>query len=174
MRVFGYLIVFFVLVGFSSGHKNDYLQLSSKRFTVEGSTSLGSFTCNYDIHTEDALFLGQKTGFTDKVPVKEFGCGNFLLNRDFRKTLKEKEYPFVAISLSNVLKQGENYSYNLDIDLAGKKKNFQNLVLTKEGKNLKGSIELKFSDFDLYPPNKLGGAIKVNENIKISILFRTQ
>ncbi len=173
MRVFGFLIVFLVLAGFSI-HRDDYLLISSKKFTVEGSTSLGGFTCNYEIPTESTIFLGQKTGFSDKVPVKEFGCGNFLLNRDFRKTLKEKEFPNVIINLSDVRKQGENYSYNLNLDLAGKKKTFQNLILKKEGKNLKGSIELKFSDFDLHPPTKLGGAIKIDENIKLSILFRTQ
>lgn len=174
MRVFGYLILFLVLAGFSR-HKNSYLLLSSKRFIVEGSTSLGDFTCNYDIHqTKDTLFLSHKTGFTDKIPVKEFGCGNFLLNRDFKKTLKEKEYPDVMINLSDVRKQGENYSYNLHLELAGKKKTFQNLVLKKEGKHLKGGIELKFSDFDLHPPTKLGGAIKIDESIKLSILFRTQ
>lgn len=173
MRVFGCLIVFLVFTGFSR-HKNDYLLLSSKKFIVEGSTSLGSFTCNYDIHTKDTLFLIRKQGFTDKVPVKEFGCGNFLLNRDFRKTLKEKSYPNVIINLSEVRKQGENYTYNLHLDLAGKKKSFQNLVLKKDGKNLIGGIELKFSDFDLHPPTKLGGAIKIDEGIKLSILFRTQ
>lgn len=173
MRVIGLIIIFIVFVSFT-GSNSKYLLLNSKKFTVEGSTSLGSFTCNYDLETKDTLFLSQKTGFTDKVPVKEFGCGNFMLNRDFRKTLKEKQYPFVAISLSEVRRQGENYLYTLNLDLAGKKKTFRNLVLTKENKNLKGSIELKFSDFDLQPPTKLGGAIKIDENIKLSILFRTQ
>lgn len=172
MRVFSYLIIL-VFVGFTR-QQNDYLVLNSKKFTVEGSTSIGSFTCNYDLQTKDTLFFNQKSGLSYKVPVRGFGCGNFLLNRDFRKTLKENQYPEVSISLFDVRKEKNNYIYNLHLNLAGKEKMFQNLVLTKEGNTLKGNIALKFGDFDLEPPKKLGGAIKINEEIKLSILLRAQ
>lgn len=173
MRILGYIIIFAVLLGFMKPSK-EYLLLSSKKFTVEGSTSIGSFTCKYDFQTQDTLFLSSKKGLSQGVLVKEFGCGNFLLNHDFRKTLKAKEYPEVLIHLSEVRKHGENYLYTLRLDLAGKKKIFQNLVLSKEGKNLTGNLELKFADFDLHPPKKLGGAIKIEEEIKLSIIFTTQ
>lgn len=173
MRVLGYIIIFVALLGFMKPSK-DYLLLSSKKFTVEGSTSIGSFTCKYDFQAKDTLFLSSKNGMSQSVPVKEFGCGNFLLNHDFRKTLQAKEHPEVFIRLSDVRKSGENYLYALQLDLAGKKKNFQNLVLVKDGKKLTGNLELNFGDFDLHPPRKLGGAIKIREEIKLSIILQTQ
>lgn len=173
MRVLGCIFLLAALFGFMKPSK-DYLLLSSKKFTVEGSTSIGSFTCKYDFQAKDTLFLSSKYGLSQRVPVKEFGCGNFLLNHDFRKTLKAKEHPQVFIQLSEVRKHGENYLYTLQLDLAGKKKTFQNLVLIKEGKNLAGDLELKFGDFDLQPPKKLGGAIKIREEIKLSILLKIQ
>lgn len=173
MRVLGYIITLATLLGFMKPSK-DYLLLSSQKFTVEGATSIGSFTCKYDFKAKDTLFLGSKSGLSQGVPVKEFGCGNFLLNHDFRKTLKAKEHPEVFIRLSEVRKNGENYHYTLQLDLAGKKKTFQNLVLVKEGKTLKGNLELSFGDFDLHPPKKLGGAIKIKDEIKLSILLQTQ
>lgn len=172
MRLLGCIIVFVALFGFMKPSK-DYLLLSSRKFTVEGSTSIGSFTCKYDFQAKDTLFLSSKNGLFQGVPVREFGCGNFLLNHDFRKTLKAKEHPEVFIQLSEVRKHGDSYLYTLQLDLAGKRKTFQNLVLIKEGKNLTGDLELKFGDFDLHPPKKLGGAIKIKEEIKLSIVLKT-
>lgn len=172
MRVFGFLIIFIVAMGFTTQNNSKYLLLNSKKFTVEGSTSIGNFTCDYELQTKDTLFLNKKSALLYKLPVKEFGCGNFMLNRDFRKTLKEKEYPEVAIVLSDVRPNGGNYIYTLHLNLAGKRKTFQNLSLVKEGKNYKGTLQLKFSDFDLTAPEKLGGAIKIKEEIQLSILLR--
>ncbi len=172
MRVFGFLILLMVGMGFTSQNNNKYLLLNSKKFTVEGSTSIGGFTCDYELQTKDTLFLNKKSALFYKLPVREFGCGNFMLNRDFRKTLKEKEYPEVIIALSDVRLSGGNYLYTLHLNLAGKRKTFQNLVLIKEGRNYKGELELKFSDFNLTAPEKLGGAIKIKEEIQLSILLR--
>ena len=171
MRVFGFLIILMIIMGFTT-QNSKYLLLNSKKFTVEGSTSIGSFTCDYELKTKDTLFLNKKSALYFKLPVKEFGCGNFMLNRDFRKTLKEKEYPEVAIVLSDVRLSRGNYLYTLNLNLAGKRKEFQNLTLIREGKSYKGTLQLKFSDFDLTAPEKLGGAIKIKEEIQLSILLR--
>lgn len=172
MRVFGFLIMIMVLMGFTQ-NKSNYLLINSKKFTVEGSTSIGNFTCDYDLKIKDTLFLNKKSALIYKLPIKEFGCGNFMLNRDFRKTLKEKEHPQVSIVLSDVRQSGVNYLYTLHLDLAGKKKTFHNLVLIKQGRGYKGDLELKFSDFNLVAPQKLGGAIKIKEEIQLSILLET-
>lgn len=172
MRVFSiFIIAISLLTGFTPNEK-EFVLLSTKTFSVKGSTSVGKFDCDYKLSTKDTLFLNQKNGISYKLPVKEFGCGNFLLNRDFRKTLKEKEHPWVHITLSDVKKTANSYQYTLELILAGKKKTFSNLTLDPEKNGLKGSIDLKFSDFDLKPPSKLGGAIKVKEEVNISIYFR--
>ncbi len=173
MRVFSLIII--LLLSFSSFTPNvdDFILLNSKTFSVKGSTSIGKYDCDYKTETRDTLFLNQKKGISYKIPVKKFGCGNFLLTGDFRKTLKEKQYPWVFIDVSDVRKDGQLYKYNLRLDLAGKVKHFQNLNLKREKTGLKGEIELKFSDFDLEPPKKLGGAIKVKEEISLTIDLKT-
>jgi hypothetical protein len=172
MRVFGLILSIFLLLAFTKP-KEDYVLIDTKKFTVKGSTTFGDFTCNYDVKSKDTLFLNQKEGLYCKVIIKEFGCGNFLLNRDFRKTLKEKEHPEAIIYLSDIKKEGEKYSYNLHLNLAGKERIFQNLYFKKENNLLKGSINLRFSDFNLVAPAKLGGAIKVKEDISLSFSLNT-
>ncbi len=174
MRVFGFIIIVLLLSGSFRPNVDGYLVITSKTFSVKGSTSIGKYDCDYKLATRDTLFLNQKKGLTYKVPVKEFGCGNFLLNKDFRKTLREKQYPYVFINVTDVRKSGQTYKYNLHLDLAAKVKYFQNLNLKAEKGGLNGNIELKFSDFDLDPPKKLGGAIKVKEEISLSIFLKTQ
>lgn len=174
MRVFGLILV---LTGALFSTPKDYLLVSTKQFTVQGTTSIGGFECNYDMNTKDTLFFNQphkQTKISHLVPVKNFGCGNFILNNDFRKTLKEKEFPTVKIELSNFKKSAENYSCDLTLNLVGKQKIYKNLPLKYDKNSLIGNITLQFSDFNLTPPNKIGGMIKINEEIKLFVSLQTE
>jgi len=172
MRILGCLVIVIVLAGFSK--KQDYyLLINAKEFHIEGSTSVGGFACSYDLLSTDTLFLNRESELSYKIPVREFGCGNFFLNRDFRKTLKEKEYSDVVITISDLKQREGDYFYTLNLDLAGTKKSFKDLIMTKEGKNLRGTMQLKFSDFDLVAPQKFGGTIKIKNEVKLSILLKT-
>jgi hypothetical protein len=129
------------------------------------------------MNTKDTLFFNQphkQTKISHLVPVKNFGCGNFILNNDFRKTLKEKEFPNVRIELSNFKKSAENYSCDLTLNLVGKQKIYKNLPLKYDKNSLIGNITLQFSDFNLIPPKKIGGMIKIKEEIKLSVSLQTE
>lgn len=174
MRVFGVILVLTVAL-FST--PKDYLLVSTKQFTVQGTTSIGGFECNYDMNAKDTLFFNQphkQTKISHSVPVKDFGCGNFILNNDFRKTLKEKEFPTVRIELSNFKKSADNYSCDLILNLVGKQKIYKNLPLKYDRNQLIGNITLQFSDFNLTPPKKIGGMIKINEEIKLFVSLQTE
>lgn len=151
---------------------NDYLMVTRKEYTVYATTSIGGFECKYDLTTKDTLFFNESrrvTKLAHSIPVKEFGCGNFMLNSDFRKTLKEKEFPKVKIELTNFKKQGEILYCDLNLNLVGKLKQYKNLKLKKDKKRVYGDVFLNFSDFGLKPPNKAGGLIKIEEQIKIEV-----
>ncbi|RAR47753.1 YceI family protein [Flavobacterium lacus] len=174
MRVFGLILVVTATL-FST--PREYLLVSTKQFSVQGTTSIGGFECNYDMNAKDTLFFNQpnKTKkVIQSVPVKSFGCGNFILNNDFRKTLKEKEFPNVRIELSNFKKNAQNYSCDLTLNLVGKQKIYKNLPLEFDKNRLNGMITLQFSDFDLTPPKKIGGMIKIKEEIKLSVSLQTE
>ncbi len=173
MRVFGVLLAVTVTL-FST--PKEYLVVSTKQFTVQGTTSIGGFECNYELHTKDTLFLNQvnKTNkISHFIPVKKFGCGNFILNNDFRKTLKEKEFPYIKMELSNFKSSKNVYYCDLNLNLVGRQKMYKQLPLKWESNRLVGSLTLNFSDFELRPPQKMGGMIKIQEEIKLSILLFT-
>jgi hypothetical protein len=155
----------------------DYLLVSTKQFIVRGTTSIGGFECNYDMNTKDTLHFNRTQNsnkISHSIPIKKFGCGNFILNHDFRKTLKEKEFPQIEIELSNFKKHNNQYSCDLILELVGKQRIYKNLPLKINQNRLHGTVILNFNDFELTPPKKMGGAIKVGEEIELFINLYTQ
>ena len=70
MRVFGLILV---LTGALFSTPKDYLLVSTKQFTVQGTTSIGGFECTYDLKTKDTLFFNDEHKISrviHSIPVK--------------------------------------------------------------------------------------------------------
>jgi hypothetical protein len=71
--------------------------VTKKKIIVSGETSIGGFNCDFQKNKlKDTLYIDhqdKKTELNFEIPVKEFSCGNFLLNNDFRKTIKAEDFP---------------------------------------------------------------------------------
>ena len=167
MRIF---LVLGFLMTLINPNKQTAFVVASQKLSVKGETSFGSFECHYHPNQKDTLFLNQTSSFLSfDIPVKDFGCGNFMLNRDFRKTVKEKEHPLTKVRIHHLRKRNEIFTCDLQIELAGTKKQVHNVVLSKYKNHYLGKTHLNFSDFHLSPPKKMGGMIQVKEQIEISI-----
>lgn len=174
--------VIFLLVFSTLFPKEPFLVIEGKSITVTGNTSLGGFTCDYTIaEKSDTLFIAQLpfSPYNFSIPVKEFQCGNFLLNRDFQHTLKEKEFPQVSVQVLNLVQTGDkSYTGTIMLSLVGKYKKFKNVdffILSDKNKlSLNASFVVLASEFALKPPSKLGGMIKADDalDIKVSLLLQ--
>jgi len=159
-----------------------FLIIEGKSITVTGNTSLGGFTCDYTIaEKNDTLFIGQLpfSPYNFSIPVKEFQCGNFLLNRDFQHTLKEKEYPKVSVQVLNLVQNGPDaYTGTIMLCLVDKFKKFKNVDSKIDRKNNQASLTASFivlaSEFNLKPPSKLGGIIKADDALDIHVALLLQ
>jgi len=174
----GRLIYFLLIYNlFCQEDPTENMIISKQVFTIEGGTSLGNFTCTYAMSQKDTL-LAYDSRISDKavtysIPSDKFACGNFLLNGDFRKTIKAKVYPYINVEISGFRKTNSSFTCDLKLKLAGKEKVYMNTPLKKEGQTITGDLMVRFSDFDLIAPKKMGGLVKVRENIKISIELTT-
>lgn len=169
MRILAFILLI-VFSGFSNSEA--YIVVQTKQFTVKGTTSVGDFECHYFPSVKDTLALQSHSKHHKlcfDIPVKDFGCGNFMLTRDFRKTVKEKQYPYAKVEVMNVRKKGNAFSCDLFIMLAGKQKVYKDIPLKKDQNQLLGETILLFRDFDLSPPRKLGGIIKVKDEIEVAL-----
>lgn len=156
----------------------DFMVISEKKITVEGNTSLGEFSCNYGIEGKnDTLYLHTPTKehlYEFEIPTEDFQCGNFLLNRDYQKTLKAKKYPTITVKVEHLNMIDPNSMHGeLTLTIAGKTQTIDAVRFDKfieENKEmLQAAIHVNMSAFDLEPPKKLGGLIKTDDSMLVSV-----
>lgn len=168
-----HVLISLIIVLFHFFLLEEELIVNEKTISVSGQTSLGGFKCDYcDESYRDTLFIDSSRSHSDQelvfeIPVQSFSCGNFLLNRDFRKTIKAEEYPKARIRVKNIRTKGSNYSCDLSVDLAGKKLEYKGLELKKDNGQLQSNLILSFEQLELSTPSKMGGLIKVEEELAL-------
>jgi hypothetical protein len=153
---------------------------------VGGSTNLNKFSCvigNYNrpdtlmVYNRDAT-LPIKISGCIVMDVESFDCRNPVMTRDLRRTLKAKAFPRLIIRFINLSRYPAEDAHRTDpvkgaltIQLAGVTKRFEVEYLLMPGDTnsltLVGSAQVKFSDFNLVPPKKIGGMIQTNDELDV-------
>ncbi|KJD34892.1 hypothetical protein PW52_13365 [Tamlana sedimentorum] len=148
---------------------------------IEGKTNVNQFYCNYNtsllnhaIPVDFLLLDNRKMVFNNaelKLKNAFFDCGNQIMNKDFRTLLKSKTHPNIYINILEVEKQSDKkLSAELKIELAGVSKQFRIPVTIEHTDNklsVKGNIEIDILQYNLEPPKKLLGMVKVDNTINV-------
>jgi hypothetical protein len=146
--------------------------VTTKVITVTGKTSIGSFKCDYaQTGINDTLFIDHTKSRGDLVfdiPVQGFSCGNFLINKDFRSTIKAGQYPKAKVQVRSLRSGYGHYTCDLTVHLVGKKLEYKDLVLKRVPNGLTAHLTLSFDELDLEAPKKMGGLIKVDEELRLN------
>jgi hypothetical protein len=159
---------------------------------VEGNSNINSFSCNINKYNyTDTLLVS--TDHTKPVRlsgdlqmnVLAFDCDNSLITKDLRKTLKSDDYPmfsirFLSLNCMPVLSGNCEYVKGwVEVELAGIVKRFAiDYSISKANTGLillNGKSNFCFSDFNLSPPRKLAGLIKIKDDfvVKFKLVLRT-
>lgn len=159
--------------------------LPSSFITISGSSNVNTFGCDANgiFRAEPLQGMIAKDGKTVAmqgaitIALNQFDCHNRILNNDLRKTLKADEYPhmtirFVSLERMPLCNGGEDFiSGKVVIELAGQRKAFNlrySFSKTNSGYKLQGSRAFSFADFNLSPPRKVGGIIKVKDDFDVA------
>ena len=111
------------------------------------------------------------------IPVRDFKASNFLMYDDFIKLMKAEEYPRIVLKISQdqlkVLRSGGFYKDpEISITIAGVTRlfNIPCSVLYCQDNTLviNGTQQINLRDFQMTPPVKLQGLVKVKEEINVS------
>lgn len=155
---------------------------------ISGETNINCFECNYDInsdhHSSDNVFVKytQVSGQTIKtyIPVSKFECSNSLMYNDFQELLKSSEYPYITIEIDpsqirNILPNKSSMDLNLSITLADVT-NVQHISCginsyPNSTVSITGEAIIHLADFQIKPPVKFMGLIKVKDEVKIKFSF---
>jgi hypothetical protein len=145
--------------------------VTQKMITVSGQTSIGGFNCDYQKNgLKDTLYIDhsqKKKELIFEIPVRDFSCGNFLLNRDFRNTIKAEEYPTAKVKVNNLISSYGNYSCDLHVEIVGKKLFYDDLILKRSIDGVVAHLVLSFEELELKAPQKFGGLVKVEEELRL-------
>ena len=155
---------------------------------IIGNTNLNRFEFRMDfpLHQifsveNSGLNTNQNTGLYEiPLPIKSFEASNQLLYHDFLMLLKADLHPKIIIGIGyNQLLQfleGENYTVqNIKITLAGVTKEYPvSCIISSCSDNLvyiNGYKNIKLTDFNIDPPEKFQGLVKVENEVMINFGF---
>jgi hypothetical protein len=158
----------------------------SSSLNIQGSSNITDFTCEVTEYMRNDTLVyvrdeqHRKLHFLKSelsVDINRFDCHKNFITTDFRHTLKASTDRYLRIrlvSLDDLLPTAAEQKVNgvAEIILAGVDKRLE-LVFTCRnlGGNrleLTGMKDLHFSDFNLEPPRKLAGLIRINEDIRVN------
>ena len=155
---------------------------------IAGSSNVNKFTCAIPgYNAPDTLVCTDNSGSVRmkgslEIDVLSFDCGNKMITKDLRKTLKHETYPrlyvrFVTLETMPALATGQQQTKGwVEVELAGVRKTFQLSYTMDKAANgsliLNGSRIFCFSDFRLAPPKKLAGIIKIRDEFAVDFALQ--
>lgn len=178
------MLVAFALTSGRPEMKGTWVIDANSQLAIEGSTNVNAFICRieYCTGTDTLKYIEHeapgKLHFTRRrmtVPIRSFDCGSRAMSKDFWRTLNAERYPNLEIyfiSLDNIFLENKRVTEGVvDISLAGVTTRY-NICFRKSREDngnmvLKGRQRVHFSEFQLVPPQKLKGLIKVNESLNV-------
>jgi hypothetical protein len=175
----------------TSGNIARWVVQKNSTLEVAGKTNVNSFTCNISQYNEkDTIAFFGESNRTIKLngdltmDILSFDCHSSMVNKDMQKTLKADEFPKLKIrflTLQNMplmQQKSEQVKGWLEVELAGVIKKIEMIyTISKVGNNfiqMSGSRNFTFSDFNLSPPQKFAGLIKIRDefNVNFQLLLR--
>lgn len=158
---------------------------SNSSLNIEGRSNINEFFCEvtkylvadtleYVKNETTRQFLFSNRCLT--IDINDFDCHHRLITNDFRKTLKADQNRYLKIQFISLdafdTRNRQTVKGKVEIWLAGQVKcttiDFTTSCTNNGLIQLNGIKTLLFSEFNLTPPRKLAGFIKIKEEIKVN------
>jgi len=136
---------------------------------IQGNSTVGEYNCSNMLTYRDTIYLNSnvKNSLKSEISMSNFGCGNRIMDKDLKTTVKATKFPKSTVTITNIKPFGTNYKCTLNFRITDKTLSYQNLLLKNTKESLEGSVAVNFSDIALEPPTKMGGIIKVKDEFVI-------
>ncbi len=147
---------------------------------INGESNVNRFSFSFETRSDDFVsglnYLSSQNGTEIMIPVRKFEASNPHMYNDFLKQLHEHDYPYISVRFpdldpgkpEDLAREGR---YRVLITLAGVRKQYSidcELINCGDHYAISGSEILRLTDFNISPPEKLNGLIKVKDEIKVS------
>lgn len=161
--------------------------------SIAGRTNINKFCCQVTEYAgPDTLMTVKEPGAAPvtgiclqgalRVNIENFDCRNRLMTSEFKHTLKYKQYPQLIIHFLSLERLPSGAPENgavkgwVEVELAGASRKFEICYTSgRPGGNdleLVGVRVLGFSDFGLQAPRKMGGLVRVDDQLNVEFRLR--
>ncbi|WP_348797800.1 hypothetical protein [Flavobacterium adhaerens] len=149
--------------------ENNTIIIEKLEIEIQGNSTIGKYNCSNSLSYRDTIYLNSniKNSLKSEIAMNNFDCGNKIMEKDLRTTVKANKFPKSSVTITNIKPFGNNYKCSLNFRITDKVISYQNLVLKNNKESLEGSVNVNFSNIDLEPPTKMGGIIKVKDEFVI-------
>jgi hypothetical protein len=179
------LVVTFGLLPALTLAQDGQVQLrDSSKLSIKGKSNVNEFTCESEHELQkDSLDYAytvsgdtvQVSGVNLNLEIDQFDCGKRAINRDFKSTLKYKEFPFIQIILNELVVSDSTSlipkEAKVTIRIAGVERHYtvplNSFSSSEESFTVGGNKILRMTDFGLEPPTPMFGLIKVEDELDI-------
>lgn len=179
------LILILCTLPFIANAQDGSVQLSDQsKLSIKGKSNVNEFRCQaeHDLNRDSLSYYYMVEEDTVTVQgvfldleIDQFDCGKRAINRDFKSTLKYKEYPFIEITLNELVLQEESdiipEEALVTIRIAGVERTYtvplNSFSSSEDHYVVGGNKVLYMTDFGLNPPSPMFGLIKVDDELEI-------
>lgn len=151
-----------LLLGILMNAQENYVQIS-------GSTNINTFKCTNNTFRAPggSFMISEKNLPNIALKVDDFDCRNRMMTSDFQKTLSAEDHPYLHVKFLSLDKNNTVYNAQIEVKMIDKSKIY-NVTLCLQNGKFTGKRSVKFSDFNITPPKKMGGMIVVKDDLNLA------
>lgn len=143
---------------------------------INGWTNINTFKCSnpkFKNSSSVYSFTGNQLP-NISVAVDDFDCRNKMMTADFRKVLQSDKYPNMIIKFLEFKKTASNkFEAVVEVKMMTVARKY-NIEFSNYNNSLVGNKRLKFSDFKIVPPKKMGGMVYVKDELDLVFSLETK
>jgi hypothetical protein len=142
---------------------------------INGWTNINTFKCVENQFKGSAMVYSFTGAQLPNIAFKitNFDCGNKVMTGDFQKTLKADKFPELTIKFLQFKKTSSNtFQAVVDVKMMTVSRKYP-IEFTYFQNSLMGNKRLKFSDFQIVPPKKMGGMVYVKDELDLVFSLKT-
>ena len=152
--------------------------------SIQGSSNINQFQfINYNpiIHSNTITAQKNRDYRNIQVPVQDFITTNHHMLSDFYEMIHASKYPFINIKIepremADFDEETGLTNFKTQISIAGKSRDYVvpcEVTSCEDARMvLKGNLEMELSDFNMEPPKKVFGTVRVNNKVFINFVFK--
>ncbi|UOB18863.1 YceI family protein [Abyssalbus ytuae] len=138
---------------------------------VQVTTNLDKFECKCNEESFIWCYPGSKKPGNIEIPVAAFSCPKKMIEKDLKRLFEADKFPVIKLNIACLNYTSQKVEAKLSIQIKDVKNDYFIDMEISENENMhyfEGLQEINLRDYEIEPPTKLLGLVKVKEEVVIN------